>query len=68
MDSVVDLKVLRGADTVDVRFLINSKVTRLHSCHLAKQLGTVVKKYTFSNPFPLGFKSCWETLDKYIRV
>jgi regulator of sigma E protease len=66
MDSVVDLKVLRGADTVDVRFLINSKVTSLTFMSSAKQLGTVVKNYTFIESIPLGFKRCWGTLDKYI--
>lgn len=66
LDSVVDLKVLRGADTVDVRFLINSKATSLQFMSSAKQLGTVVKNYTFIESIPLGFKRCWGTLDKYI--
>jgi regulator of sigma E protease len=66
LDSVVDLKVLRGADTVDVRLLINSKVTSLQFMSSAKQLGTVVKNYTFIESIPLGFKRCWGTLDKYI--
>jgi regulator of sigma E protease len=66
LDSVVDLKVLRGADTVDVRLLINSKVTSLQFMSSAKQLGTVVKNYSFIESIPLGFKRCWGTLDKYI--
>jgi regulator of sigma E protease len=66
MDSVVDLKVLRGTDTVDVRFLINSKITSLQFMSSAKQLGTVVKNYTLIESIPLGFKRCWGTLDKYI--
>ncbi|MES2371127.1 MAG: RIP metalloprotease RseP [Bacteroidota bacterium] len=66
LDSVVDLKVLRGADTVDVRWLINSKTTSLQFMSSTKQLGTVVKNYTFIESIPLGFKRCWGTLDKYI--
>ncbi|MES2330638.1 MAG: RIP metalloprotease RseP [Bacteroidota bacterium] len=64
MDSTVDLKVLRGADTVDVRFLITGKSIQFMSA--AKQLGTVVKNYTLMESIPLGFKRCWGTLDKYI--
>jgi regulator of sigma E protease len=66
LDSVVDLKVLRGTDTVDVRFLINSKVTSLQFVSAFDMLGTVTKKYTFLEAIPRGWNSCWETLNKYI--
>jgi regulator of sigma E protease len=66
MDSVVDLKVLRGTDTVDVKFLINSKATSFQFVSPLIMLGTVEKKYTFAQAIPRGWEYCWETLDKYI--
>lgn len=66
MDSIVDLKVLRGADTVDVRFFINSKVVSMIFVQPADLLGTVIKKYSLIESIPLGFKRCWQTLDRYV--
>lgn len=66
MDSVVDLKVLRGTDTADVRFLINSKLVSFIFVQPSKILGTVTKNYTLVESVPIGFKRCWETLNRYI--
>lgn len=65
-DSIVNLKVLRGADTVNVKFLINSKETSFAFVSPVDQLGTSVKNYTLLESVPIGFNRCWETLDKYI--
>lgn len=66
MDSTVDLKVLRGADTVDVRFFINSKAVSLSFKLPGEILGTVTKNYTMMESIPIGFNRCFETLNRYI--
>ncbi len=66
MDSIVDLKVLRGADTLDVRFFINSKVVSMIFVQPADLLGTEIRKYSLLESIPLGFNRCWQTLDRYV--
>lgn len=66
MDSTVDLKVLRGMDTVDVRFFINSKAVSFSFKMPGEILGTVTKNYTLLESVPVGFKHCFETLNRYI--
>ena len=66
MDSVVELKVLRGADTTDVKWLINSKATSFSFVSPGELLGTVTKKYSFIESIPIGFNRCWGTLNKYV--
>jgi regulator of sigma E protease len=66
MDSIVDLKVVRGADTIDVRFFINSKVVSMIFVQPADLLGTEIRKYSLLESIPLGFNRCWQTLDRYV--
>jgi regulator of sigma E protease len=66
MDSTVDLKVLRGTDTVDVRFFINSKAVSLSFKLPGEILGTITKNYTLAQSVPIGFNRCFETLNRYI--
>jgi regulator of sigma E protease len=66
MDSVVNAKALRGTDTVDVKFLINSKATSMIFVQPAEILGTVTKKYSLFEAIPEGWERCWQTLDRYI--
>jgi regulator of sigma E protease len=65
-DSVVIAKALRGTDTVDVKFLINSKAVSMAFVQPAEILGTVTKKYSLFEAIPEGWKRCWQTLDRYI--
>lgn len=66
MDSVVALKVLRGADTVDVSMLINSKVVSFVFAQPTDLLGTEVRKFSLLASVPIGFNRCWETLNRYV--
>ena len=66
LDSVVDMKAVRGADTVDVRFLINSKKVSLAFAEPSTLLGTVTKNYTLLESIPIGWNRCWETLNRYV--
>ncbi len=66
MDSVVAVKLLRGTDTVDAKFLINSKATSMVFVQPATLLGTVTKNYSFFEAIPEGWNRCWQTLDRYI--
>lgn len=66
MDSTVQLKVLRGIDTVTVGFFINSKAVSFSFKMPGEILGTVTKEYTLLESVPIGFNRCWETLNRYI--
>ncbi len=66
MDSIVDLKVIRGMDTVDVRFLINSKAVSFIFVQPSELLGTVTKEYNLIQSIPIGFNRCWQTLNRYV--
>ena len=66
MDSVVELKVLRGADTLAVKMLINSKATSFSFASPGELFGTVIKSYSFIESIPIGFNRCWETLNRYV--
>jgi regulator of sigma E protease len=66
MDSVVDIRALRGADTVNVRMLINSKAVSLGFKQPRELLGTVVRNYSLWESVPIGFNRCWQTLNRYV--
>lgn len=66
LDSIVNMKAVRGADTVDVRFLINSKKVSLAFAEPSTLLGTVTKKFTLLESIPIGWNRCWETLNRYV--
>jgi len=66
MDSVVTATVLRGSDTVAVKFLINSKATSIGFKDPADVLGTVTKDYTLLQAMPEGWNRCWKTLNRYV--
>jgi regulator of sigma E protease len=66
IDSVVTAKALRGSDTVDVKFLINSKATSMTFVQPGAILGTVTKNYSLFEAIPEGWQRCWQTLDRYI--
>ena len=66
-DSLVNVTVLRGNDTVIVRVLENSKGSiGFFAMQPAQLFGTVTKNYSFVESIPIGFNRCWETLNRYI--
>lgn len=66
-DSNVTLKVLRGNDTAIVKWVASDKKVPLFYPKSPYDLfGTTVKKYTLAESFPVGFKKCFETLDRYV--
>lgn len=66
-DSIISIKVLRGADTVTVRVLENSKGSiGFFAVSPLELFGTVTKKYTFLQSIPIGFNRCWQTLNRYV--
>jgi len=66
MDSVVSLAAIRGQDTIHVKMLINSKATSFTFVSPPTLLGTEVKEYSLVQSIPIGFKRCWQTLDRYV--
>jgi len=66
-DSVVNIKVLRGADTVTVTAIENSKgAIGFIAVSPLVLFGTVTKNYSFLESIPIGFNRCWETLNRYV--
>ena len=66
-DSIVSIKVLRGADTVTVRVLENSKgAIGFFAVSPLVLFGTVTKNYSLLQSIPIGFNRCWETLNRYV--
>nr|WP_294995827.1 RIP metalloprotease RseP [uncultured Sediminibacterium sp.] len=66
-DSIITLSVLRGADTVQVRLLLNEKgKAGFWAVSPLKIFGTVEKEYTLAQAIPEGFNRCWEALDRYM--
>jgi regulator of sigma E protease len=66
-DSLVTLSLIRGADTVQVKALINDKGSiGFFAVSPYSILGTVTSEYTLLQSVPIGFTHCWETLDKYV--
>jgi len=66
-DSLVSLSLIRGADTVQVKALINDKGSiGFFAVSPYAILGTVTTEYTLLQSVPIGFRHCWETLDKYV--
>ena len=67
-DSVVTFKVLRGADTMNVKVLLNNKgAVGFFRKSPFEMFGTVNKQYTLAQSIPMGFNRCFETLDRYIN-
>lgn len=63
----VPIQVVRGADTVGIRMKVNEKGSLgFFFQSPAAYFQTVQHKYTLSESFPVGFRKCFETLDKYI--
>lgn len=66
-DSIITLSVLRGADTVQVRLLLNEKgKAGFWALSPLAIFGTVEKEYTLAQAIPEGFNRCWEALDRYM--
>ncbi len=66
-DSVVAITVLRGADTVVVKALENSKGSiGFFAVSPLEIFGTVSNSYSLIESIPIGFTRCWETLNRYI--
>ncbi|MDP1843465.1 MAG: RIP metalloprotease RseP [Sediminibacterium sp.] len=66
-DSLVTLTLIRGADTLNVKALVNNKGSiGFFALSPLKILGTVTQDYTLLQSIPIGFTHCWETLDKYV--
>ena len=66
-DKDVDLKVLRGSDTVTVRVHESSKGSiGFFAKNPIALLGSVTVNYSFFESIPIGFNRCWETLNRYI--
>ncbi|MFP5042949.1 RIP metalloprotease RseP [Parasediminibacterium sp. JCM 36343] len=65
-DSIVELKILRGKDTVTTRCLLKDGLIGFIPENPGKMFGTVVKKYSLAEAVPIGIKRCKETLQHYI--
>ena len=65
-DSMVDVKLLRGKDTVTVRCFLKNGFVGFYQVMPGKMFGTVVKKYSFVEAIPEGVNRCKETLKKYV--
>ena len=64
---VVPMKVLRGADTVDIKARVNEKsALGIYFKTPGSMFGTTVKTYTLAQSFPVGFHKCFQTLDRYV--
>ncbi len=66
-DSLVTIVAKRGADTVKIRTLINSKAQLGLFVKLPMQLfKTVHQNYSFAEAIPTGVKRCYSTLTNYV--
>ncbi|MDP1763406.1 MAG: RIP metalloprotease RseP [Sediminibacterium sp.] len=66
-DSLVQITVLRGVDTVTVSVIENSKGSiGFFAVSPLVLFGTVTKNYSFIESIPIGFNRCWETLNRYV--
>lgn len=66
-DSVVVITLLRGADTLHVKALVNNKgALGFFQRSPFDILGTVTLEYSLLESIPIGIADCWKTLDKYI--
>jgi len=65
-NKVVDLKVIRGKDSVTISCLLKNGKVGFFPVTPDKMFGTEVKKYSFNQSVPVGFKKCFETLSGYI--
>ncbi|MEP6466544.1 MAG: RIP metalloprotease RseP [Parafilimonas sp.] len=66
-NKVIELKVLRGIDTINVKAKLNSNS---EIGFIPKDpgtlFGTVHKSYTFAQSIPVGINKCWTTFGKYV--
>ncbi len=65
-DSVVDLTLLRGRDTLVTRVLLKDGKIGYNNIAANKVFVTDTVKYTFIQAMPVGLKRCKETLNKYV--
>ncbi len=66
-DSLVQITVLRGVDTVTVSVIENSNGSiGFFAVSPLVLFGTVTKNYSFTESIPVGFNRCWETLNRYV--
>lgn len=66
-DSIVTFTVLRAADTVNVKVLLNNKgAVGFFRKTPYEMFGTVYRQYSFAQAIPIGFNRCFETLERYI--
>lgn len=63
----VQVTVLRGTDTVNIKVKENSKGSiGFFAVSPLVLFGTVTKNYGFVESIPIGFTRCWETLSRYV--
>lgn len=66
-DSLVQITVIRGVDTVTVSVVENSNGSiGFFAVSPLVLFGTVTKSYSFTESIPVGFNRCWETLNRYV--
>jgi regulator of sigma E protease len=66
-NKVVDLKILRGTDTLAVKVQLNDKSqVGFQPRDPATLFGTVHQSYSFGQSIPVGIQKCFSTLRKYI--
>ncbi len=65
-DSMVDVKLLHGKDTVVARCLLKNGLIGFLPVSPYKMFGTVVKRYSFSESIAVGTRRCKETLERYV--
>ncbi len=66
-NSLVQITVLRGVDTVTVSVIENSNGSiGFFAVSPLVLFGTVTKNYSFTESIPVGFNRCWETLNRYV--
>lgn len=66
-DSVVDVRFLRGKDTVTTRLLLKDGKVGFFTLSPDKIFKTDTVKYAFAEAVPIGIKRCKETLNKYVK-
>ena len=67
-DSLVNILVKRGIDTVKIRTLINNKAQLGLFVKLPMQIfKTVHQEYSFTEAIPTGIQRCFTTLDNYVN-
>lgn len=65
-DSIVSISLKRGTDTVAIKCLLKGGKVGFNPVSPIKIFQTKQVTYSFAESVPLGFKRCFETLDRYV--